>query len=123
MLASAQIQYFYDPVTNDPWSKNGTVPEFVYNFQSNPTGRELFPKKEDHYEERFSLKDGQLKCSGEVGVPIAEAIAEPRTITKDSQTVRTARELGIIFGDLTPEEMAPKSPNAAKAGKTAKNKK
>ena len=56
-------------------------------------------------------------------VPIAEAIAEPRTITKDSQTVRTARELGIIFGDMTPEEMAPKATRAAKAGKTAKNKK
>ena len=44
MLASTQIQYFHDPVRNDPWSKGGKVPEFVYNFQDNPTGRELFPK-------------------------------------------------------------------------------
>lgn len=95
MLASAQIQYFYDPVTNDPWSKDGTVPEFVYNFQSNPTGRELFPKKEDHYEERFQVKEGQLKLSGEVGVPIAEAIAFDIPLHVDAVNVQN---FGLIPG-------------------------
>jgi hypothetical protein len=57
-------------------------------------------------------------------VPISEAIAEPRTITSDSHIVRTARELGIIFGDLSPEEMAPKSCNiSGKGGKSSKCKK
>lgn len=57
-------------------------------------------------------------------VPISEAIAEPRTITKESHIVRTARELGIIFGDLTPQEMAPKTPaTPAKASKCSKSKK
>lgn len=57
-------------------------------------------------------------------VPISEAIAEPRTITKENHIVRTARELGIIFGDLTPQEMAPKAKaETAKATKCAKSKK
>ena len=57
-------------------------------------------------------------------VPIAEAIAEPRTITPENHIVRTARELGIIFGDLTPEEMEPKRATAASKGtKTSKSKK
>ncbi len=38
-------------------------------------------------------------------VPIKEAIAEPRMVRADSQIVRTARELGVIFGDLPPEEL------------------
>ena len=75
MLASTQIQYFYDPVRNDPWSDGGTVPEFVYNFQDNPTNRELFPKIEDYYESSFKVYDGKLFGSGEYGIPIAEAIA------------------------------------------------
>ncbi|MCH5284215.1 MAG: ATP-dependent 6-phosphofructokinase [Akkermansiaceae bacterium] len=35
-------------------------------------------------------------------VPIKEAIAAPRIIHADSQLVRTARDLGIIFGDRAP---------------------
>jgi len=75
LLASTQIQYFHDPVRNDPWSKGGTVPEFVYSFQRNPTHRELFGEKKDTYQERFSIQDGQLKGSHEYGIPIAESIA------------------------------------------------
>lgn len=75
MLASAQLQYFYDPVTNDPWSKEGTVPEFVYSFQRNPTHRELYGERKDTYQERFSIQDGKLKGSHEYGIPIAESIA------------------------------------------------
>ncbi len=75
LLASTQLQYFHDPVRNDPWSEGGTVPEFVYSFQRNPTHRELFGKKKDTYQERFSIQDGQLKGSHEYGIPIAEAIA------------------------------------------------
>ncbi len=38
-------------------------------------------------------------------IPIAEAIAEPRMVKPDSQMVRTARSLGIIFGDRKPEDL------------------
>lgn len=38
-------------------------------------------------------------------VPISQAIAKPRMVSADSQIVRTARDLGIIFGDRRPEEI------------------
>ena len=38
-------------------------------------------------------------------VPISQAIANPRMVSADSQIVRTARDLGIIFGDRRPEEI------------------
>lgn len=38
-------------------------------------------------------------------IPIAEAIAEPRMVKPDSQMVRTARSLGIIFGDRKPGDL------------------
>lgn len=81
MLASAKIQYFYDPVKNDPWSEGGTVPEFVYSFAENPTARPLFRNEDTHevgdpgFRERFNIKDGRLVGSHEYGIPIAEAIA------------------------------------------------
>ncbi len=38
-------------------------------------------------------------------VPIEEAVAHHRFVSTDSQVVSTARDLGIIFGDRTPDEM------------------
>ena len=39
-------------------------------------------------------------------VPIKEAIAQPRVVREDSQLVRTARDLGIIFGDRKPDQIS-----------------
>lgn len=64
-------------------------------------------------------------------VPISQAIAKPRMVSADSQIVRTARDLGIIFGDRRPEdifgskpaEQAAEPPTpAAKPRKTTKTK-
>ncbi|MBQ8376548.1 MAG: ATP-dependent 6-phosphofructokinase [Akkermansia sp.] len=38
-------------------------------------------------------------------VPIEEAVAHHRFVSTDSQVVSTARDLGIIFGDRSPEEL------------------
>ena len=38
-------------------------------------------------------------------VPIEEAVAHHRFVQPDSQIVSTARDLGIIFGDRSPEEL------------------
>ena len=38
-------------------------------------------------------------------VPIEEAVAHHRFVSPDSQVVSTARDLGIIFGDRSPDEM------------------
>lgn len=81
MLASTKIQYFYDPVRNDPWSKGGKVPEFVYSFQGDPTGRELFPEEkktgsdDPAFRESFSITAEGIKPSHEYGIPIVESIA------------------------------------------------
>ena len=46
-------------------------------------------------------------------VPIKEAIAQPRVVREDSQLVRTARDLGIIFGDRTPDCISSVTPATA----------
>ena len=47
-------------------------------------------------------------------VPIEEAVAHHRFVSPDSQIISTARDLGIIFGDRTPEEMHSDRTQAAK---------
>ncbi len=79
MLASALIQYFHDPVGDNPWH-GGQTPEFVYSFSGNPTARPLFDRSEKPlagdpgFEASFQLTEGKLHTSGEYGIPIAEAI-------------------------------------------------
>ena len=54
-------------------------------------------------------------------VPIEEAVAHHRFVSPDSQIISTARDLGIIFGDRTPEEMHSDRAKADKAApKTAR---
>lgn len=75
-LASTKIQYFFDPVNENPWETKNT-PRFVYDFSSNPTGINLHDKNADRegaYEAGFAIKDGKLQQSEEYGVPIIEAI-------------------------------------------------
>ncbi len=87
MLASSMIQYFYDPVSEDPWH-GGKTPEFVYSFSGNPTARPLFDLSDEHaagdpgFEANFQLYEGKVRTSGEYGIPIAEAIFfdKPRRI-------------------------------------------
>jgi len=52
-------------------------------------------------------------------VPIKEAIAEPRMVNPDSQIVRTARELGVIFGDCRPEDISGHRPKKEKKSRKA----
>ncbi len=61
-------------------------------------------------------------------VPIEEAVAHHRFVSPDSQIISTARDLGIIFGDRTPEEMhsdriKAETPAAKPARKCCKSKK
>ncbi|MCL2773506.1 MAG: hypothetical protein FWD71_09170 [Oscillospiraceae bacterium] len=79
LLASAKIQYFYDPAELDPW-KTKKTPEFVYSFSSNPTSRPLFSEVRQNagdpaYVQTFRLNGREPWGSGEYGIPIAEAIA------------------------------------------------
>jgi len=77
LLASAKLQYFYDPAEADPW-KAGRIPEFVYSLSQNPTSRPLFPERiqtdAPSYARSFTLGDKTPKGSNEYGIPIAEAV-------------------------------------------------
>lgn len=76
-LASTKIQYFFDPVKDQPWV-TGKAPRFVYDFCSNPTGipfSEVDKDKDEEYRERFVIGENGLTRSSEYGIPIIEAIA------------------------------------------------
>jgi 6-phosphofructokinase 1 len=47
-----------------------------------------------------------LRAPNTVGIPITEAIGRLRTVSTDGDIVRTARDLGISFGDY-PAKFAP----------------
>ena len=74
-LAGAVMQYFYDPLTENPW-KGGKIPEFVYS-TAHMGARPLFPPKEPagSYQREFLVRKEDLRPSHEVGVPIIESIA------------------------------------------------
>ncbi len=76
-LASAKIQYFFDPVKEHPWETR-KPPRFVYDFCSNPTGiafSDVDKDKEEEYKESFVIGEQGLTRSHEYGIPIVEAIA------------------------------------------------
>ena len=86
-LASSPLQFFFDPMVDDPWGTR-KPPEFVYSIDYNPTGRKPFPDKDENtnvnepieaelakgaYESAFD-PNKEVHGSGENGIPIAEAI-------------------------------------------------
>jgi alpha-galactosidase len=74
-LASAALQYYYDPAQGHPW-ETGQVPAFVYSLESNPTQRPLFPAKTAPTKADVA-DDGPLTLtpSNELMTPIIEGIA------------------------------------------------
>jgi len=77
-LASALIQYFHDPVSENIWG-NGKTPEFVYSFSQKPTDRPMFEAAKDlagdpAYQEGFSIGKEGPYASQEFGIRIAEAL-------------------------------------------------
>jgi phosphofructokinase-like protein len=46
-----------------------------------------------------------LRCGEIVAVPLAEAIGHLKGVTPDNQLVRTARAIGMVFGDEDPEDV------------------
>lgn len=74
-LASASLQYYYDPAQGHPW-ETGQIPAFVYSLESNPTHHPLFPPKaaptNGEPAEEIPLS---LTPSDELLAPIIEGIA------------------------------------------------
>lgn len=75
-LASAQMQYFYDPMTEKPWEdKEGEPLEFIYSIAGRDWERDVFKaEKKDVFKEAFDT-DNKFTQNHEYGVPIIEAIA------------------------------------------------
>jgi len=77
LLASAKLQYFYDPAEIDPWETRKT-PEFVYHISDKLTSRTFITKADedpaDNYKQAFKLKDQELASSNELGIQIAESV-------------------------------------------------
>jgi len=78
-----ELQYYYDPADGHPW-ETGDVPEFVYSLTNHPTNRpwrKPAPSK-------AAFEEAALKPSGELAVPIMEAVitGEPRHLAAVNQT-------------------------------------
>lgn len=75
-LASAQMQYFYDPMTEKPWESIDNEPlEFIYSIAGRNWEKDMFKtEKKDVFKEAFDV-DNKFTTNHEYGVPIIEAIA------------------------------------------------
>jgi len=73
-LASDKMQFFYDPRDGHPWETK-QVPTFVYNLLGAPTETPLFPdQKIDTIYEKGKADKREIKYSGELAIPIIEAM-------------------------------------------------
>jgi alpha-galactosidase len=86
LLATANMQYFYDPAAEDPWASR-EAPAFVYDLAGNPTGTPLFRSQAvkqvyPRAEPRDWRSTGRILPSGEEGVAILEGVVggAPRAI-------------------------------------------
>lgn len=75
-LASAPMQYFYDPASESPWSDIKNPPlEFVYSLSDKSWEKDMFAaEKKDVFHAAFDT-DAEPEQNHEYGVPIIEAIA------------------------------------------------
>lgn len=75
-LASAQMQYFYDPMIENPWESKDSEPlEFIYSIAGRNWEKDLFKtEKKDVFKEAFDVEN-KFTQNHEYGVPIIEAIA------------------------------------------------
>lgn len=74
-LASAQMQYFYDPMTEKPWENREEPLEFIYSISGRDWEKNMAETdKEDVFREAFNA-DSKFTPNKEYGVPIIEAIA------------------------------------------------
>jgi len=75
-LASAKMQYFYDPMVETPWTDKKDEPlEFIYSIAGRNWENDVFKtEKKNVFEEAFNA-DNKFTNNHEYGVPIIEAIA------------------------------------------------
>lgn len=72
-LGSSAMQYFYDPLEENPW-KSGKIPTYLYNLHTKATHFPLYPNEvpEAIYPEKE--RDCDVCPSGELAIPIIEGM-------------------------------------------------
>ena len=78
LLASAKLQFYYNPIEFNPWKDKRPV-EFVYSISKELSEKPMFRKEEpgdsgDAYAKSFTLGERLPQGSAEYGIPIAEAV-------------------------------------------------
>jgi alpha-galactosidase len=102
----SELQFYYDPADGHPW-QTGKIPEFIYE----PTDKDSAPRWREKPASPAGVEDAPLKPSGELGVPIMEAIGlgERRELAAVNVPNR-----GAIPG--LPEDLVVEVPATADAG-------
>lgn len=75
-IASPNMQFFYDPATEDPWRMKN-IPPLVYladDVANTPFFKKEDTNEKDWLERRFSISPDGIKPSEEYGVPIISAM-------------------------------------------------
>jgi alpha-galactosidase len=69
-FVASELQYFYDPAEGHPW-ETGNIPEFVYSLSGDKTSRPWLRREP----EPETWEQAEIRSSGELAVPIMEALA------------------------------------------------
>jgi alpha-galactosidase len=69
-FVAGELQFYYDPADGHPW-ETGVIPEFVYSLSGDKTTRPW--RRPD--EQPRSFEEAEIRPSGELAVPIIEAVA------------------------------------------------
>ncbi len=101
-LASQALQYYYDPLEQNPW-KEGKIPTYLYNLNTNPTHTQFQPDEPlvAMYPDDGKKNTDEICGSGELAIPIIEGLV-----------FKEAHELGAINIKNT-EEYVPGLPKDA----------
>ena len=105
-FVAGELQYFYDPADGHPW-ETGVIPEFVYSLSGDKTTRPWRPPETTTSQR---LEDAPLKPSGELAVPIMEALA--CGVTRDLDAINVPNRGAI---PNLPEDMVVEIPAVADA--------
>lgn len=104
-LASAAMQYFYDPAVEHPWEDRKNPLEFIYNIDSLMEGDwETEMSQADAFEGAFSESD-EYEESGEYGIPIIEAI-----VTNNPVKIRAVNVMNRGYAPNLPDGMVVEIP-------------
>jgi alpha-galactosidase len=102
-IASPNMQFFHDPVSEEPWNMQ-PMPPLVY-FAFGHTDVPLFRSgsEEDFISQRFEVNEKKLRPSGESGIPIIKAICMDKKTELLTVNMRNGGKIPGLQDDLAVE--------------------